>query len=366
MHVLQRREFGSKSLAAAGGTALLAQSFHSVMLAPVWAGETAAWLAALISAVLASCLFWLVLSGLKSLPGASLVGMGRTALGRTGAIVTSLLVTGALVYHTGFVLRQTAEMAVSSAYPLTPQTFAVVALLGAVLVGANSELNALVRLARFLLLILIIAILFIVVAVAGWGEPRNLLPFWGPGPGALFVRSIPLMAIYTPGLFVLLAAGQVKDRKGLWQSAVTAGIGPGIIYAMGLAMVIMTYTYPLANNVTFPLHEMARLILGGRFFQRVEGIWVLTWVVATVCHGALLLHVAAAAIAEAFQMDSHRSAVLPLISMALTVAYAPQDQAQAVVWHVAGAPLGLTAGFVWPVLIALIAAWRRRRSPVET
>jgi hypothetical protein len=157
----------------------------------------------------------------------------------------------------------------------------------------------------------------------------------------------------------------VQDRKGLWQSAAAVGLGAGVVYALGLAMVIMTYTYPLATSITFPLHEMARLILGGRFFQRVEGIWVLIWVFATVVHGALLLHVAALAIAEAFDMDSHRTVILPLVAIVLTVAYIPKDQAQTIAAHAAGLPLGLVAGFGWPLLLAVVAVRRGRGRQVE-
>jgi hypothetical protein len=351
----------------AGCTVLLSQAFHPIMLAPVWAGETGAWLVALLAGLWASLAFWLVTIGLRKVPGKSLVGMGRTLLGRPGAIITSLLVASALIYHAAFALRETAEMAVSSVYPLTPQTFAVVALLVAKTAGAYADLNGLVRLGRLFFPVLVVSILFIVFAVTGWGELRNLLPVWGPGPAALLGRSFPLTAMYAPGLFVLMAAGRVQDRKGLWQSAAAVGLGAGIIYALGLAMVIMTYTFPLSNSISFPLHEMARLILGGRFFQRVEGIWVLIWVFATVLHGALLLHVAAAAIGEAFDMGTHRTVILPLVAMLLTVAYIPKDQGQTITSHAAGLPLGLVAGFGWPLLLALLAAWRLKRGrSVET
>ncbi|HWI62267.1 MAG TPA: GerAB/ArcD/ProY family transporter [Symbiobacteriaceae bacterium] len=336
------------------------------MLAPVWAGETGAWLAALLAGMWASIAFWFVTIGLRKVPGASLVGMARAMLGRPGAVTTGLLVTIALVYHAAFVLRETAEMAVSSVYPLTPQTFAVVALLVAKMAGAYADLNGLVRLARLFLPVLIASILFIVVGVIGWGEFRNLLPVWGPGPVALLGRSVPLTAMFTPGLFVLMAAGRVQNGRGLWQSAAAVGLGAGIIYALGLAMVIMTYTYPLANSITFPLHEMARLILGGRYFQRVEGIWVLIWVLATITHGALLLHVAAAAMAEAFEMATHREVILPLVTIVLTVAYIPKDQAQTIIDHAAGVPLGLAAGFGWPLLLAMIAVWRGRGKQRES
>lgn len=114
----------------------------------------------------------------------------------------------------------------------------------------------------------------------------------------------------------------------------------------------------MGQHIAFPLHEMSRLVIGGRFFERIEGIWLFVWVFGTACHLAALLHAAAVAFAQAFALPSHRTAVPPLVAMALTIAFFPPDET--IAWHAAGALPALAIGFGLPLGLAVVA-WRGAR-----
>lgn len=353
--------FGSWSLAAAGATVMLAQTFHPILFAVLRAGETAAWLAILVAGLLAIAMYWPVAAGIASLPGGNLIDLARAAMGAPGAIAAGVLVCSLLLYHSGMIIRQTSEMAISAVYTHTPQTFAMVTLVACVLYGAYGGLAALVRLSRLFLPFLVLAILLNLVGSLGWGEFRNLLPLWGPGPAALLGRSAGLTALYSPlVLFLLIAAGQLRDRVHLGRAGTVTMGGVRLLLAAATFVLLMTYPLPMGFSITFPLHAMSRLVLGGRFFDRIEGDWMFFWVYGTACHLAALLYAAAAAYAGAFGMPNHRAAVLPLIAMAIAIALFPPDQARAVAWHAAATPFGLGIGFAMPLFLALLAAWRGR------
>jgi spore germination protein KB len=358
--VQQKRQYGSWTLAAACGTILLVQSFHPVMRTTMQAGEMAAWLAMLIAGLLAIAIYWPVITCLARLPGGNLIDLARAAAGGLGAIVTGLLVCGLLVFHSAFVVRQTTEMAVSAVYPHTPQTFAVVTLLICAFYGAYGGMAAIVRLCRLYLPFLSLAIVAILVGAVGWGQMGNLLPFWGPGLTELLLRSLLMTAIYGPVLFLLLAAGPITDRQQLGTIGIVVIAGTALTYALVNAMLVMTFPYPMGQHITFPLHEVSRLIIGGRFFERLEGVWLFIWVFGTACHLAALLHAAAVAFAQAFDLPSHRTAVPPLVSMALTIAFFPPDQGEAIAWHATGAAAVMAIGFGLPLGLAAVAALRGR------
>lgn len=357
---MQKQQVGSWSLAGAGATVLIVQDYHPIVLAALRAGDTGAWIGMLAAGLLAAALLWPVILCLQRIPGGNLVSLARAAAGIPGAMGTAILVGGILVFQTGFVLRQTAEMAVSSVYPHTPQTFAVTALVLCILYGAWGGTGSLIRLCRLFLPILLLSIALVLVGTYPWGELHYLMPLWGPGAGALLRRSVLLTAMYAPALFLLVGAGLVKDRRQLSRSVlVTLGATAGI-YAATKVVMVMTFPVPMAHSITFPLHEMSRLVLGGRFFERIEGVWVYIWVFGTACHLAALIHAAALAYADAFGMTSHRTAVFPLVMMSILVAFFPHDQSQAIFWHSMGAPAGLAIGFGLPLLLAGVAALRGR------
>ncbi|HLN60730.1 MAG TPA: GerAB/ArcD/ProY family transporter [Symbiobacteriaceae bacterium] len=354
-------QFGSWSLAAAGAAVILAQAFHPILVASINIGETAAWLAMFLAGLLALALYLVVSLGLRPIANGNLIDLARAGAGRTGAIVTALLVCSLLIYHSGLIIRQTSEMAVGAVYTHTPQTFATVTLVICTLYAAHGKIVSLVRLTRAFLPFLLLSILVILIGGAAWGSPRFLLPFWGPGPGALLVGSVRLGAFYCPLILTLLiAAGHVRDRQHLWRGGAVAIGGPCLLLALIKIVLLMTYPLPLGYSVTYPLHELARLVVGGRFFERIEGMWVVMWVFATSCHLATLLHAAAAAYAGAFGMLTHRPAVLPLVTMSAVVAFFPRDQGQSIAWSEQAFPFYVAIGLGLPVALALLAAVRRR------
>lgn len=359
----QTAQFGSWSLAAAGAAMMLSEAYHPILVAAIKLGDTAAWLAMFLAGLLALALYLPVALGLRAIPGGNLIDLARGAAGHPGAVMTALLVCGLLVYHSALIIRQTSEMAVGAVYTHTPQTFATVALVICTLYAALGKTPGLVRLARSFLPFLLLSILVILVGGAAWGSPTYLLPFWGPGPAALLSGSAELAAIYCPlVLFLLVGARDVHDRQQLWRSGAVAIGGSSLLLVVIKAVLVMSVPLPLGYSVTFPLHELARLVVGGRFFERIEGMWVVIWVFGTASHLAIVLHSAAVAYSGAFGIPKYRTVVVPLVTMAMIMAFFPHDQVESVEWSRSAFPVYVAIGLVLPAALALLAAVRRRLS----
>ncbi|MFZ5814535.1 MAG: GerAB/ArcD/ProY family transporter [Bacillota bacterium] len=354
--------YGSWSLGAAGATVLIAQSFHPTMLGVLWAGGTAAWLSILLAGLLSVALSWPVAVQVGRTPGGSLISLARAAGGGAAAFATAVAVGGLLVYHSGLVLREASEMAVTVVFPHTPQTFAMVALLLGALYAAIGGIDSIVILCRAFLPILLLVTGIILVGSMGWGEVRLLLPLFGPGPGPLLLRSPLVAALYSPLLFLLAGADRLHDRRELWRAGLIAAAITMVVFALVKALLVMAFPLPLGEIIAFPLHAMARLVIGGRFFERIEALWLFFWVYATGCHLGALLHTASAMYAEAVGFPNHRPAVLPMLLAAGTIGLFPPDIGRAIAWHVNVAPVAVGIAFGLPLLLALVSRLRQRRA----
>lgn len=353
-------QFGGISLAAAGAVIMLAQGFHPILLASIQLGQTAAWLAMVLAGLYALALYLVVAAPLRAIPGGNLIDLARAAAGQPGAIITALLVCSMLVFHAALIVRQTSEMAVGAIYTHTPQTFATVTLICCTLYAAYGNLAAVIRLVRGFLPVLLLAILLILIGGSAWGRPRFLLPFWGPGPAPLVLGAGALTGLFCPlVLFLLIAADGLNDRSRLPRAGVMAIGGSALVLTFIKVILLMSYPLPLGYSITFPLHELARLVVGGRFFERIEGLWVLVWVFATACHLGALLHAAARAFANAFDIPSYRPAVLPLVFVAMAAAFFPHDQGQSVALGQDVLPVYAAIGLALPVVLALTVTVRR-------
>jgi spore germination protein KB len=359
-----RPAYGSRSLAACGMMLVETQAYHPLMVVLLQRGQTAAWMLALLSGLLAALSIWPVAAVLRRFPGRTIIEIADMTLGRGAAVAAGLLLAGSLSFIGGMILRETSEMAITAAYPHTPQTVATVTiLLGAVYVAWGNGAH-LVRLTRILLPMLLGSVLLVVVFNVAWGRMSHLLPLWGPGIPTLLAGVPSLASFYAPLALLSLLADGVSDRqKAVWWLP-GAALASGLVTCLQALVLSIIYPYPLGNSFTFPFHVAARLVLGGRFFERVEAVWLFMWVGSTVVLSGALLYGSSLAVAQAFRMPRHTMAVPALAVVVLTVAFFSRNQSETVAWHAQAAPLLFAVTLALPALLALIAALRgpRRRS----
>lgn len=345
---------------------IMTQSFHPLILIAMDEGQTAGWLLTLLAGLLTLLTLWPVAAFLRSVPGATLIDLARLAAGRVGAVITGVLLAGVLSFMGGTILRETSEMAITASYPHTPQTFATTSLLLGAIFVAYGDGSALVRLGRLLLPAVVGSFLLVLAGTVGWGEIQYLLPFWGPGPVSLLLEAPSAAMFFAPAALLPLLTDGVSDRSSLVRSTLAVPSISALLLALEKAVLGMVFPYPLGTDVTFPFHGAARIVLTGRFFERLEGIWVFMWVMSTTVLSGALLYGGASAVARSFSMPRHTTAVLPLATVVLTVAFFPRNQADTITLHERAGPWLFALALALPAVLAVAAALRRRRRCRET
>lgn len=355
-----RLTFGSRSLAALAVLAISTQAFHPRILTAAAHGLTAAWMVALSGAAATALLVWPAAAYLRGTPGGTFVDLARDAVGRGWAAVIAIIWAGSIVFGGTLILRQTSEMAISAAFPHTPETLATVALLVSATYVALGEGSAVVRIGTALLPFLMLAIAVVVAGSAPWGEYRYLLPFWGPGPAALLLSAPAATGLFVPGVVVLAAASGVDNRSRLPRWALAAFLIGGLVIAVVKVVLGMVFPYPIALRIPYPLHEAARLVLATPLFERLEGIWMFNWVACSIVVLGAFLFSAAVLFTRAFAIARHQVAVPALATLMLTVAFFAPDQATTVIWQESAFAVQAVIWLVLPALLAAIAALRMR------
>lgn len=354
--------FGNRSFMAFGVLLLTTQIYYPGVLIVVRRGQTAAWLLALFGALLTALLVWPAAAALRRMPRGSLYDLAERAIGRWGAIAYILLLVLGLSLIGGIVLRQTAEMALTAHYPHTPQTFAVVTLLLSALMAAWVESAAMVRAATVTLIPLVLSFAVILVGTIGWGTWGFLAPLWGPGLPQLLARTPAVCGLFAPLAVLYVMSDRVNDRRGLVGTLLAVPLLTGLQFALHKANLLMVFSYPMGMNITFPMHQGARLVIGGRFFERIEGIWLSIWVATTILFIGALLHSSSRAFCRAFRIPRFQTALPLMTVIVLTLAYFPRNQAQTVMLNEAIAVPLASIALVAPAMFAAIAAVRRRLS----
>lgn len=109
----------------------------------------------------------------------------------------------------------------------------------------------------------------------------NITPILGVKPKVLFWDGLQSIGRYESLCVLLFIPPNVKNIKKVGKTTIIVMSG---IIILNLFMLFTIIPYPTIIENYFPLFELTRLISVGRFFQRVESIFTLLWILATLIY----------------------------------------------------------------------------------
>lgn len=342
---------------------LLITAYYTFPRAAANAASSAAVWVVPLSCGAALLLMFPVVAAVAARPGRSFTDLGLEVGGRPLAVAAAVLISAFYVVSSGLSIRQAAEMVVTSLYPHTPQTFAMVGLAAAGTLGAAASVDGVLWGGSMFAWPAALSILVVLAGNFGSGQFRNLIPITGHGILPSLVHILPLTSYLDALLFVAILSRFTKEPAALKRGAAMAVGVALVLWTATVALFLMTFPLPGATGVPFPLFEMSRLIQGGRHFERIDSLWLIFWTFGSAGRMAGLLQACALLFQGAFRLPSYRMAVPALAIAAVAAALFPSNQAKAIAVETVNLRVwGFLVVLVLPCAVALAALWRRRRA----
>lgn len=360
--VSSKAKIGAKELTALLTMYVVPNAFLSYPSAVSLSGMEAAWMEPLLSGLIAMALFLVVQTLIRRyFKGLDFIEIAKEAFGRGFAILVALACAAYLLASTASVMREFEENVITTVLPLTP--ILVVGLLFILVVWymAYCGLEGIARTSLILLPILVLGIVAVCLMTVNWWHPYLLLPFWGAGPEAVEAGSLRYSSIFANVLLVCILYPHAKDEKSFRRVGVVSILLSAILLSGFLAVYHMVFTPQQANHMTFHLYQLARMIFLGRFFQRMEAIFIFLWVTSAVVKMAFTLWATAYLLAKAFTWPVYRP-ILPALALGcFSVSMLPTDVMAAVQWEQQYLlSWGWTIVFALPFGVVSLASLRKR------
>ncbi|MGE5484230.1 MAG: GerAB/ArcD/ProY family transporter [Ignavibacteriales bacterium] len=325
-------------------------------------GITAGWTIPVFSALISILWLWPLVVVLRSHPGKNLVEVTGSLAGRAAALLVGL------VYYAYILgLGATGAREITSALkvvvlPLTPASFLLglglvislyIAYQGIEVLGRLCVIHATATIAVIILLSLIWA--------KSWNA-RLLFPLLGPGPGRLAVACVSRQAMYGEVLGLGIVAAYLRDpaeetgKTARWCLALSA-----FTLTLTVVTAMMVFPYPALVRIPMPFLRVSRLIYIGRFFQRLDALFVLVWLGAGMAKVSVGHYLAAVTLATALGLKTYKPLVILSGLIGFTIAWLIPDYSTAIILDFdIVRPYGniLLAG--WPITLFLLDRWKGR------
>ncbi|MFZ5652446.1 MAG: GerAB/ArcD/ProY family transporter [Bacillota bacterium] len=325
----------------------------------------AAWLsgvAGLAFALLQAAIFYYAL---KPHPQKDILDVTREALGKFAGTAANLIYAFYFLMVVASFVRNFSETLLVSALPRTPISVVSISYILMAMFGSYIGLEAMARAARITYPFVVGGIGILLLGLYPRWDYTNLFPILGNGPVEVFI---------TGGFFsgmvseILLAAVIVRSfhNWGDFGLIVSRAMLMGFGYlTLLLAVYILTVSYNAAQELTLPFYSLSRLIYLGRFFQRVEAIFIVIWGFIAILKISLTLFASAYVLARTFRLPDYRPLTWPLAVIVFSVGFIPPDLPSSLTADKYLRTWAVLPTVIIPIAVLVAARFRMRGRPGE-
>lgn len=195
-----------------------------------------------------------------------------------------------------------------------------------IFIGAFYGPRSLFRSSIIIFPIITLGLILILIFIRDKIDLTNITPILGVKPKVLFWDGLQSIGRYESLCVLLFIPQNVKNIK---KTGKIVMISMSALIILSLFMLFTVISYPTILEIYFPLFELTRLISIGRFFQRVESIFTLLWILTTLIYFSGSTFLCTMIIKKIFNIKYPRRILPILIIITLTFSLFIKDYSTA-------------------------------------
>lgn len=245
---------------------------------------TAGWMVSIYSTILALIGFTVIIRLYRKFEGLDLLDIAQQSMGSAGRVAVGSIFLVYLVYIISLVLREFAEDMKVIALTDSPISFVSLFFLAGIVVGSYLGLEAIVRFTTIVVPIIVASYLAITIGIAPYFQMGNLQPLLGEGVPAILGRGALKLSNFSAVSILFFLAPFLRSHQNMKRVGYSTICLAGVFFTWSVISYLMAFPYPTATEFFIPIYQMARIFEYGRFFQRIESVFMLMWAAAALMY----------------------------------------------------------------------------------
>ena len=233
----------------------------------------------------------LIVKLFKSFAGQDIVDIANFLGGPVFQKIVGMIFIFYFIFSSSILLRNFCECLKTVYYPMTSLFFILLTFIIALCISNKFSFSVTAKINLIILPIIFVSILFIFFANNQNLSFENMTPILGNGLFDTFVTGLGNLGAFGGIVFLYFIPPYLKEPKKFKKVAMLS-FGFSIIYLIiCVAIILLTFTFLLKVDEIMPLYSAARYIEFGSFFQRLESILLLIWIIGMACYFSITLHI---------------------------------------------------------------------------
>lgn len=277
--------------------------------------------------ILAILFAYLVVKLMKNFAGSDIVDISEYLGGKVFKNIIGIIFILYFLITSSLLLRNFCESLKIIYYPMTNILFIITFFVIAVCVANRLDFNASLKTNLLIVPLVLASIVFLFFANMNQFVPQRAFPIFGDGLFQTFILGLGNLSAFGGITFLYFLPPYLKEPEKMKKIALVS-IGISAIYLiLCVATLLFMFSFFINTNEITPLYNATRYIEFGSFFQRLESIFLLVWILAFACY----LSITSKFAMSIFKKLTHIETKKPLIDifglLILGIALVPKNYA---------------------------------------
>lgn len=221
-------------------------------------------------------------------------------------IIGSIYLVYFIVLCTGL-LKNFAYSLQTIYYPFTNVFMIVLVFLIASLFISNLKYNAFFRSNLILLPLIITSVLFLFFGNIKNYSTNNIFPIMGNGVDSTFIKGASNIFTFQSLAYLLFLPPYLKDVTKLKKITILSMILSSFYFLASVSSLILLFYGYVSNESLIPLYSAVRYIEFGAFFQRLDSLFLLIWIISFISYLCITINICSNILRKSISLNKSKT-----------------------------------------------------------
>lgn len=239
--------------------------------------------------IIAIIIAYIIYKLFENFPGLDIIDISELLGGKTFKNILGIIFITFFIFSSSMLIRNFCEILKVIYYPMTNIIFIISIFIIAVCTANKLDFTATLKTNTLILPLVLLSMLFLFFANIKNFVPQRIFPILGDGLFNTFGIGIINLSSFSGIVSLYFIPPLLKNPKNM-KKVTLISVGISAIYLiLCVSALLFMFSFYIDTNEITPLYNATRYIEFGSFFQRLEAIFLLFWILAFACYISIVI-----------------------------------------------------------------------------
>ena len=278
-------------------------------------------------AIIAILISYLIYKLIKNFSGSDIIDISEYLGGKVFKTIIGIIFISYFSISSGILLRNFCECLKIVYYPMTSLVFIILAFIVTLYIVLKFNFSSISKVNLIIIPLVLISIVFLFVANLENFSISNMFPIFGDGLFDTFVTGLGNISAFA-GIALLYFLPPYLQEPQKTKKVFLLSMFFGAIYLLlCVSIILFMLIFLMYTNEILPLYSAARYIEFGTFFQRLESIFLLIWILQVCCYLAIITKISISILKKVTNCKYEKPIILLFTLLIFAISFLPKNYA---------------------------------------